>query len=84
MPTMCSGGPALIGDGKLEADTIVIPYVDDLEKVIAFARAAARAEPVQGFFEDLVVDTVGTLKDIGAGRILLIDNGRWSHRLMRH
>ena len=70
-----SGIPALIGDGKLKADTIVLPYVDDLEKVIAFARAATRDEPIQAFFKDLVVDTVGTFKNLGANRILLIDNG---------
>lgn len=69
-----SGVPALIGDGKLRVDTVVIPYVDDLEKVIAFARAATCSHPVQDFFKDLVVDTVGTLKTLGAGRILLMDN----------
>lgn len=70
-----SGVPALIGDGKLGVDTVVIPYVDDLEKVIAVAHAATRADHVNGFFVELVVDTVGTLKDLGARRILLMDNG---------
>jgi hypothetical protein len=67
-----SGIPALIGDGKLKVATVVIPYVDDLEKVVAFARAAARYEPVPEFFKNLVVDTVGTFKNLGADRILLM------------
>jgi hypothetical protein len=70
-----SGIPALIGAGKFEVDTVVLPYIDDLEKVIAFGRAATCPEPAGAFLAGLIVDPVGTLQDLGARRILFVDNG---------
>jgi hypothetical protein len=73
-----SGIPQLIGEGALKVDTIVMPYVDDLEKVIGFARSAAATVGGNPFLAELVVDTIGTLRQLGARRILFIDHGEGS------
>lgn len=70
-----SGIPALIGEGKFDVDTVVLPYIDDSEKLIAFGRAAAKSAPVGDFLAKLIVDPVDTLRSFGARRILFVGNG---------
>ena len=60
----------------LRVDTIVLPYINDVEQIAAFARAAAAVEDhggeIDDFFSDLCVDPVGTLAAFGPERIILV------------
>jgi hypothetical protein len=59
----------------VKADTIVMPWVDDVERLIAFGRAASRGGAIGGFFQGLVVDPIAALDVFGPRRILLVRNG---------
>jgi glyoxylase-like metal-dependent hydrolase (beta-lactamase superfamily II) len=72
------GTPRLLDLRKgLHADTIVMPYLDNVERIIAFARSAGtRAEPFDGridrFYRDMVVDPVATLRSFRPRQIILV------------
>lgn len=70
-----SGIPTLIGDGKFDVDTVVLPYIDDSERLIAFGRAAAKSASVGDFLARLIFDPIDTLRGLGARRVLFVDNG---------
>lgn len=56
----------------VKVDTIIMPWVDDVERLIAFARAYSQRRSVSDFFEGLVIDLQGTLSSFNPGRILFI------------
>ncbi len=71
------GTPRLLAKkAGFTVDTIILPFVDDDERVIALARAAAATEDFQGridsFFVRMVLDPVATLSELGARRIILV------------
>jgi hypothetical protein len=59
------------------ADTIVLPYLDDVERMAAFGRAAAAAptDPAASLLRDLTVDPVATLERFGPRQIIFIEGG---------
>lgn len=59
----------------LKADTIVMPWVDDVERLIAFGRAVSRGGAIGSFFQGLTVDPVSALDVFGPRRILLVRSG---------
>lgn len=71
------GTPHLLraGDG-LRVDTIMLPFVDMDERIVALAQAAAETHDnggrIDSFFLDMVFDPVGTLAQFGPRRILLV------------
>ena len=72
------GIPYLLHPKKgLQVDTIVMPYLDDIERIIAFGRVAATsAEPrAEGFYRDLVVDPIGTMNEFAPRQIVLVASG---------
>ncbi|KPN63045.1 hypothetical protein SAMN04488527_11049 [Aliiroseovarius crassostreae] len=69
------GIPHLLHQKKgLQVDTIVIPYLDDIERIIAFGRSSATsAEPrAERFHEDIVVDPIGTMTQFGPRQIVMV------------
>lgn len=58
----------------LQVDTIVMPYLDDIERIIAFGRSSATsAEPrAERFHEDIVVDPMGTMTQFGPRQIVMV------------
>jgi hypothetical protein len=59
----------------VRAVTIVLPLVDDVERLIAFGRAISRRRAVGDFFRAFVVDPVSTLGTLRPDRILLVRRG---------
>lgn len=69
------GVPKLIAPGKgLQVDTVVMPFVDDVERTVALARAAALAvgRVIPGFLRDMAIDPVETLRRLGVERVILV------------
>lgn len=71
------GTPHLLGKhGGFEVDTIMLPFVEMDERVVALARAAASVEQhggvIDSFFVRMVSDPVGTLAAYGPRRIVLV------------
>ncbi|MCR6659758.1 MAG: hypothetical protein NVV72_10565 [Asticcacaulis sp.] len=71
------GTPHLLGpNGSFSVDTIILPYVDYAERLIAFGAATSAAEEggrrIDTFFARMAVDPVATLAELGARRIFLI------------
>lgn len=69
------GIPHLLHQKKgLQVDTIVIPYLDVIERIIAFGRSSATsAEPhAERFHEDIVVDPIGTMTQFGPRQIVMV------------
>ena len=62
--------------GFATVDTILLPYVDDAERLIAMGRAVADAGLYGGrlpaFFTDMVVDPLAALAELGPRRIVLV------------
>lgn len=62
--------------GFATVDTVLLPYVDDAERLIAMGKAAADAEAGDGripaFFVDMVVDPLAALSALGPRRIVLV------------
>lgn len=71
-----NGVPILL-DKQLgvKVETIVMPWVDDVERLIAFARAKTRGSKISPFFLALLVDPIEALSVFGPGRILFIRSG---------
>lgn len=75
------GIPHLLHPKKgLQVDTIVMPYLDDIERIIAFGRTAATsAEPrAERFYRDIVVDPIGTITQFAPRQIVMIASGEES------
>lgn len=71
-----NGLPDLLNPvGGVKADTVVMPWVDDVERLIAFGRAALRGRAIGDFFRSLVVDPLAALDVFRPGRILLVRRG---------
>lgn len=58
----------------LFVDTVVMPYLDDIDRIIAFARCAdISGDPSsERFYQNLIVDPVGTIRQFNPRQILLI------------
>lgn len=71
-----NGVPDLLETSKgVKADTIVMPWVDAAERLIALARVLARKGKISAFFEDLIIDPKQKLLEYNPRRILFIDRG---------
>lgn len=69
------GIPHLLHEKKgLRVDTIVMPYLDDIDRMIAFGRSAATSSErsAERFHEDAVVDPVGTMARFGPRQIVML------------
>ncbi|ESZ78662.1 hypothetical protein [Mesorhizobium sp. L103C105A0] len=69
------GIPHLLHEKRgLRVDTIVMPYLDDIDRIIAFGRSAAtRGErSAERFHEDAVVDPVGAMARFGPRQIIMV------------
>jgi glyoxylase-like metal-dependent hydrolase (beta-lactamase superfamily II) len=75
-----SGVAALLDTAKggISVDTIVMPFVDVYDRLVAFAQAVAGDAAVANeiFYRDFVVDPVGTLDGFGPRQILIVRKGR--------
>ena len=60
---------------KLKVDTVVMPYIDDVERVIGFARAVALKEAVAQLTAEMVVEPVRALRRLGVRQVLFVDGG---------
>ena len=72
------GVPHLL-DAKIgfkTVDTVLLPYVDDAERLIAMGKAVAGIEThggrIPSFFTEMVIDPVRALGDLGLRRIVLV------------
>ncbi|OCJ54557.1 hypothetical protein A6U92_21105 [Agrobacterium rubi] len=69
------GIPHLLHEKKgLRVDTIVMPYLDDIERIIAFGRSAAtNGERVtERFHEDFIVDPIGVMESFTPRQVVMI------------
>ncbi|WP_146758985.1 hypothetical protein [Rhizobium tropici] len=69
------GIPHLLHEKRgLRVDTIVMPYLDDIDRIIAFGRSAATTgeHSAERFHEDVVVDPVGTMARFGPRQIVMV------------
>jgi len=69
------GIPHLLHEKKgLRVDTIVMPYLDDIDRMIAFGRSAATSgeRVAERFHEDVVVDPLGTMASFGPRQIVMV------------
>ncbi len=69
------GTPRLL-DSKigLKVDTIVMPFVDDAERLVAYGRSAQRryAPATRTFFDDMIVDPTEALERFGPRQIIYV------------
>lgn len=58
----------------LQVDTIVMPYLDDIDRIIAFGRSAVtKAERrAERFHEDIVVDPISAMAQFGPRQIVMV------------
>jgi hypothetical protein len=71
-----NGLPDLLNPvGGVKADTVVMPWVDDVERLIAFGRTALRGRAIGDFFRSLIVDPLAALDVFRPRRILLVRRG---------
>lgn len=73
-----NGIPRLLDKARgLKVETIVMPFLEVHDRLMAFARAAAEDGPSseQAFFRDYVTDPVSAVAQFGPGRILLVRAG---------
>lgn len=69
------GIPHLLHEKRgLRVDTIVMPYLDDIDRIIAFGRSAATSgeRSAERFHADAVVDPVGTMARFGPRQIIMV------------
>ena len=74
------GTPRLLRkSGGFQVDTIILPFVDMDERIVALARAAASTEAFGGqidtFFVNMVFDPAATLAAFGPRRIVFVRGG---------
>ncbi|WP_372070622.1 hypothetical protein P7L75_05265 (plasmid) [Tistrella mobilis] len=76
---MCGIPHLLSKKNGLQVDTIILPYIDDAERVMAFARAVSANDDGVGtisrFFEQMVIDPIRSLGLLGARQIIQIISG---------
>lgn len=58
--------------GFAGVDTVLLPYVDDAERLIAIGKAVNDGGRVPSFFSAMAVDPLATLGGLGAQRIILV------------
>jgi hypothetical protein len=56
-------------------DTVVLPFVDDVERLISFGRSVQKGEEIGEFFRALIVDPVQAIDAFGPRRIVLMRSG---------
>ncbi|TGV15202.1 hypothetical protein EN816_07235 [Mesorhizobium sp. M8A.F.Ca.ET.173.01.1.1] len=69
------GIPHLLHEKRgLQVDTIVMPYLDDVDRIIAFGRTGATSgeRSAERFHADAVVDPVGTMARFGPRQIIMV------------
>lgn len=68
-----SGIPHLLNKKSgLQVDTVVMPYLEDLDRLISFARTADMQSDADDFHEDLVVDPVAAMQRFEPRQIVLV------------
>ena len=71
-----NGVPELLSAAHgVRAETIVMPWVDDVERMIAFGKASLRGKSIGAFFRSLIVDPEATLTTFRPARIVFIRRG---------
>lgn len=69
------GIPHLLHEKKgLQVDTIVMPYLDDIDRMIAFGGSASTSSErdAERFVEDTIVDPVGTMAQFNPRQIVMV------------
>lgn len=69
------GIPHLLHARKgLRVDTVIMPYLDDVERIIAFARCAdvSSDRMLEQFHQDLVIDPVSTMGRFAPRQIIMV------------
>ncbi|WP_156668669.1 hypothetical protein [Rhizobium aegyptiacum] len=58
----------------LRVDTIVMPYLDDTDRIIAFGRSGATSgeRSAERFHEDAIIDPIGTMARFGPRQIVVV------------
>ena len=70
---ICGVTRLLRANAGLQVDTIVMPYLDDVERIIAFARFAAKPDTESdSWYEDMVVDPLETLRPFKPRQIVFV------------
>jgi len=68
-----NGVPDLLGvPHGIKVDTIVMPWVDDVERLISFGRSYSKRSATSAFFRGLVTDPTGALSSFRPGRIIFL------------
>ncbi|SEW05658.1 Metallo-beta-lactamase superfamily protein [Aliiroseovarius sediminilitoris] len=72
-----NGIEALVTDGKLKVDTIMMPMIEMKERLLSFATTAYEdpASAESNFFKDFIVDPVAAVSRFGPRNILLVGRG---------
>jgi hypothetical protein len=71
-----NGVPSLLdGADGVRVDTVVMPFVDAVERLIAFGRASARSKPVSAFFSALVIEPDAAFAPFRPRRIVMVRSG---------
>lgn len=72
-----NGIEALVTDGKLKVDTIMMPMIEMKERLLSFATTAHEdpASAESNFFKDFIVDPVAAVSRFGPRNILLVGRG---------
>ena len=58
--------------GFAGVDTVLLPYIDDAERLIAVGKAVTDGGRIPRFFSAMAVDPITTLSGLGARRIILV------------
>jgi len=71
---ICGTAKLLNAKTGMTAETVVIPYLDDTERMVAFGRTCALREGrwVDRIVGDLAIDPVAALRSLNVGRIIMI------------
>ncbi|ANL87888.1 hypothetical protein [Rhizobium phaseoli] len=70
-----NGVPLLLHETKgLRVDTVVLPYVDEAERLMAFGKAINRSKSAGSdrFFTDMILDPVAALQAFGPRQIIFV------------
>ena len=71
-----NGVPELLSASSgARAETIVMPWVDNVERLIAFGKASLRGKAISPFFRSLIVDPGTALATFRPGRVVFIRRG---------
>ncbi len=68
-----NGVPDLLGaPGGMKVETIVMPWVDDVERLISFGRSYGKPGSISGFFCTLIADPAEALSGFNPERIVFL------------